>query len=75
MYKSKDKIIYIDQKNSPVIERKCTKAGKFADGLARFEVKKKRGFINKNNEVVIEPKYDSASDFYKGYAICGKKLP
>ena len=41
-----------------------------SDGLLRFETEEhKVGYLDKNGNVVIDPKYDSGSDFSEGIAI------
>ena len=44
-------------------------AGKFSEGLAYIEKNFKYGFINKDNQIVIEPKYDYTLSFKKGLAL------
>lgn len=42
----------------------------FCDGLLRFTLEdEKMGYINKKGKVVIQPKYDSGTDFNEGLAI------
>lgn len=43
--------------------------GCFHEGLALARINKKYGFIDKNENWVIEAKYDEVEDFYKGLAI------
>ncbi|EGK8165530.1 WG repeat-containing protein [Campylobacter coli] len=43
--------------------------GYFHEGLALARINKKYGFIDKNENWVIEAKYDEVEDFYKGLAI------
>lgn len=45
----------------------------FCNGLARFEVDKKFGFLDKNGKVVIPAVYDLAMFFHNGYVCVGKK--
>ena len=47
---------------------------RFCNGLARFEVDKKFGFLDKNGKVVIPAVYDLAMFFHNGYACVGKKI-
>ena len=41
----------------------------FNEGLCSFSVKSKWGFVDKNGNVVIQPKYDFASGFHEGLAV------
>ncbi|EAK5841973.1 WG repeat-containing protein, partial [Campylobacter jejuni] len=43
--------------------------GCFHEGLALARINKKYGFIDKNENLVIEAKYDEVEDFDKGLAI------
>lgn len=43
--------------------------GCFHEGLALARINKKYGFIDKNENWVIEAKYDEVEDFYKGLAV------
>lgn len=43
--------------------------GGFYEGLAIVEVDGKFGFINRENDVVIEPKYYNVNDFHNGIAL------
>lgn len=46
----------------------------FSEGLALFCEKGKFGYINKYNQIVVEPQYDDAKEFREGYAgVCIKK--
>ena len=40
----------------------------FKDGLARVNVNRKYGFVDKNNELIIPAKYDHAEQFFEGLA-------
>ena len=43
----------------------------FSEGLAKVKINDKYGFINTKGEIVIEAKYESASDFSEGLAVVG----
>ena len=43
----------------------------FSEGLAKIEMNDKYGFINTKGEIVIEAKYESASNFSEGLAVVG----
>ena len=47
---------------------------RFCNGLARFEVDKKFGFLDKNGKVIIPAVYDLAMFFHNGYACVGKNI-
>ena len=43
--------------------------GQFEDGLARYEVNKKTGYINTRGEVAIGPQFDTGLPFSEGLAV------
>ncbi len=43
----------------------------FSEGLAKIKMNDKYGFINTKGEIVIEAKYESASNFSEGLAVVG----
>ncbi len=56
---------YIDSTGTEVIPRQYTRAGAFSQGLAHVFVgtKLKYGYIDRHNNIVLAPKYDSATPF------------
>lgn len=61
------KWIYIDQKGEER-ETPFTWIGDFSEGMAPVKIKDKFGFIDKNYNIVIEPKFDRAWNFSEGLA-------
>lgn len=47
---------------------------RFCDGLARFEINDKSGFLDKHGKVVVPAIYDLAMFFHNGYACVGNKI-
>ncbi|GEM_PF-610110 len=52
---------YMTIEGDPFITPEYDKVHPFYDGLARIEINKKHGFINKENEYIIRPTYNDAS--------------
>jgi len=61
---------YIDTKGKITFRTDfASDLGSFVNDRALFMMSEKWGFIDKNGEIVIDPKYDAATDFKNGYAI------
>ncbi|APA52029.1 hypothetical protein BLD35_02145 [Campylobacter coli] len=43
----------------------------FSEGLAKVELNRKYGFMDKNGKIVIEPKFDGVGNFSEGLAAVG----
>lgn len=60
---------YIDMKGNEIIPpEKYDFVGEFSEGLAIVCLRDKYGFMNKDGQVVVEPKYDLVWDFTSGKA-------
>lgn len=77
--KKNSRISFIDKKGKEefVLEphngKEITEVSSFSDGRATIKTDDgKYGFIDKNGKVVIEPKYDDATDFIDGVAFVAK---
>lgn len=53
-------------------EYNISSMSKFKEGLIRVVINDKVGYLNKSNELQIEPKYDKGSDFSEGFAVVYK---
>lgn len=72
--KIKGTLIGVDGLPLPGFSWQYDDVRRFCNGLARFEVDKKFGFLDKNGKVVIPAVYDLAMFFHNGYACVGKKI-
>ena len=70
--KIKDKVYFINLEGDIVIERKCSNASKFQDGLSRVKSKNLYGFIDRDNKLALNFQYENVTNFYQGYAIVEK---
>ena len=77
--KKNSRISFIDKKGKeefvlkPHNGKEITEVSSFSDGRAIIKTDDgKYGFIDKNGKVVIEPKYDEATDFIDGVAFVAK---
>lgn len=71
IYAKKDddkKSVFMDAYGKVKFRIKCDHAAAFSDGLARFSVNNRWGFVDLNGKIVIEAKYFNAHDFEDGTA-------
>lgn len=66
--KGKEKRGFIDTTGQVTFLPSVTSIYDFSEGLAVFEKAGRRGYLDRNMKVVIEPKYKYAASFYDGLA-------
>ena len=64
-------LVFIDKTGKEVFPYKDN-AHDFSEGLARVEINKKYGFIDKTSKIVIPCEYEYADDFSEGLAVVRK---